>query len=37
MGFNLIGMKKINWLEVARVVVAIIAGLLGGGAAETML
>lgn len=37
MEFNLIGMKKINWLEVVRVIAALVAGILGGGAAETML
>lgn len=30
-------MKKINWWEVVRVILAAIAGLLGGGVSQTLL
>lgn len=30
-------MKKINWLEVVRVLLAALAGLIGGGASNALL
>ena len=30
-------MKKINWLEVAKVIVSLLAGILGGGTYQAIM